>query len=70
VSLRSAEIKVGDVNGDRMNEVVVSGLHSSASQNETIVMHFTVSGSTVSDSFYNTHFADELNSNVHNFYTG
>ena len=63
-NLRSAEIAIGDVDGDGRPEAVFAGLKDDAGTCATIVMDISVSGGVLLDSFLNVIKTDDLNSGV------
>lgn len=70
-NLRVAEIAIGNVVGDGSNEVVLSGLlNNSLDTIGTLVMAFSTSTGTLQDSFLNVSRTDDVNSGVHNFWSG
>jgi hypothetical protein len=64
LNLRSAEIAIGDVSGDKKPEVILAGLLDNAGTTGTLIMKFALTSGVLQDSFYNVTHTDDLNSQV------
>ncbi len=70
VSMRAAEIAIGNVVGDGKPEIVLAGLKSSDRENIAVLaVQTNPSGSSLGVSFVNASHSDDINSQVWNYWT-